>query len=129
MPFHLTYYKQRKGKKVKNDTLPVQPQLWKLATRKALLRRSPACPKVLKLKTLQLIPHPGFRNHVCLFPCLQVFIFAYSCLPNVCYVVYVICRLCAMKKPAYFADDRLPVMKAKVVYAARRAVEAEYNTV
>jgi hypothetical protein len=40
--FNITNYKQRKRKrnKVKNDTHPVQPQLWKLATGKTLLRHS-----------------------------------------------------------------------------------------
>ncbi len=32
--FNITYYKQRKRNKVKNDTHPVKPQLWKLATGK-----------------------------------------------------------------------------------------------
>ncbi len=67
--FNITYYKQRKRKrdKAKNDEscqLQPPPQLWKLATQKTLLRHSPHCPGVLKLKARQLIAHPGFRNQV-----------------------------------------------------------------
>ncbi len=70
--FNITYYKQRKRNKVKNDALPVQPQLWKLATRKTLLRHSATCPGVLKLKVRQLIAHSGFRNQVCSLTCLDI---------------------------------------------------------
>jgi hypothetical protein len=70
--FNITYYKQRKRNKVKNDTLPVQPQLWKLATRKTLLRHSSTCPGVLKLKARQLIAHSGFRNQVCSLTCIHI---------------------------------------------------------
>ena len=70
--FNITYYKQRKRNKVKNDTLPVQPQLWKLATRKTLLRHSATCPGVLKLKARQLIAHSGFRNQVCSLTCIHI---------------------------------------------------------
>ena len=87
--FNITYYKQRKRNKVKNDTLPVQPQLWKLATRNTLLRHSATCPGVLKLKARQLITHSGFRNQVCSLTCIHIRI--KLCLSNVCYVVYEMC--------------------------------------
>jgi hypothetical protein len=106
--FNITYYKQRKRTKVNNDTHPVQPQLWKLATRKTLLRHSTACPGVLKLKARQLMAHSGFRNQVCSFSCLPSLLTSFHIHIKLCVsrllcglrnALYGISRLCAMVRP------------------------------
>jgi hypothetical protein len=96
--FKLTYYKQRRKKKVDNDDCAVQPRLWKLAKNQTLLQHSPHCPGVLKLKVRQLVAHPGFRNQVSLFSC---FLFLASSFYYVYCVFPIIYRLFLTGKPAW----------------------------
>ena len=107
--FRMCYYKNRKKKCNEGDEDGAQPQLWKLGRKSTFLSHSADCPVVLKVKSRQLISHPGFRN--------QVVCDGKASLVNL---------TTRLQEP-----DGLPVtgMKSSRIYAARRAVEAQHHLV